>query len=176
MIAPLIAQNSIETRSCDQHPIYCQIKSNKPSIDEEYAYRLSNIIYKVCEKYHIPPRIYTAILMQESGYTLTAKSKHHGMLEEPLNLSNTCSLRSYKYVTVYSDLGIAQIYVKTAQAFNMDFNRLLNDLEYSVECGAIILNNFRKRYERKEIDWWTRYNASSPRKRLMYKHFVEKYY
>ena len=59
---------------CKAHPLYCQIKTNKPSIKDSFAFELSNIIYSITKKYNIPSNIYTAILMQESGYSLAAKN------------------------------------------------------------------------------------------------------
>jgi hypothetical protein len=42
--------------------------------------QVSNIIHKMHKKYHIPSRIFTAILAQESRYSLKAKGCHKGLL------------------------------------------------------------------------------------------------
>ena len=70
---------------------------------------------------------------------------------------------------------MSQIYYKTARALKFDIDKLTTDLEYSVDAGAIVLADFRKRYSHKEVDWWTRYNASSTSKRAVYKGLVERY-
>lgn len=102
--------------------------------------------------------------MQESGYRLAAKGCHEGR-----------NVADFTYAKVCSDFGMSQIYFKTAQGFGFDIDRLLTDLDYSVEAGAIVLADFQKRYSHKELDWWTRYNASSRAKRNIYKTLVERY-
>jgi hypothetical protein len=134
----------------DKHPIYAQIIKNKPSIDKDYAMKLSNIIYKMHKKYHIPSRIFTAILMQESGYSLKAKGCHSGYRKENLEMIET---------KVCTDFGITQIYYKTAKRWNFDIDRLTENLEYSVEAGAIVLHDIMERFEAKDNDWYVRYNC-----------------
>lgn len=140
-----------EPSICDQHPIYCQITKNKPKINKQYAMQLSNIIYKAAKKHQVKPSRLTAILAQESMYKLDAfnpKSK---------------------------DYGIAQINHKTAENFNFDVEKLLTDLEYSVNAGAIVLADFKRMYGHKEDDFWTRYNSSKPEKREVYKQLVMRF-
>lgn len=104
--------------------------------------------------------------MQESSYRLNARGCHVGI---PDDLPKKDPLK------VCSDFGMSQIYYKTAKGFGFEIERLTTDLEYSVEAGAIVLADFKKRYEHKEIDYWTRYNASSRSKRNIYKQLVERY-
>ena len=151
-----------------KHPIYAQIIKNKPGIDKEYAMEVSNIIYKMHKKYHIPSRIFTAILMQESGYSLKAKGKHCGYTKE---LEREC---------IYSDYGISQIHYITAELWGFDVNKLTIDLEYSVESGAKVLHDVMKRFKSKDDDYWVRYNCGfrGDTKRdtcQIYKKFVERY-
>lgn len=176
--------------SCKKHPIYCQIKKNKPSLKHKYAMKLSNVIYKMHKKYKIPTRIFTAILMQESGYSLGAKGCHGGLvvpkcnqLEGPESIRFKCKLKTkeFTYETkVCSDFGISQIYYKTAKRFGFNIFKLNNDLEYSVEAGAIVLGDFMKKYKRKDEDWWVRYNCgvrgSTNRDTcVIYKNLVKRY-
>lgn len=148
---------------CNKHPIFCQILENKNRIDRSYAMELSNSIYKVSRKYRIPPHIYTAILMQESSYVLDAKGCYHGLI------------KLKKEAKVCTDFGISQIWYKTAKAFQFEISKLVSDLDYSVEAGAIVLADFKKRYAKSEEDWWTRYNSSIRSKRDIYKKLVERY-
>lgn len=168
IVAMLLGWMQVEAKpiSCKTHPIYCQIKKNRSSISSVRAMKLSNVIYKTTRKHNVPANIYTAILMQESRYTLSAKGCHKGIVQEGLET---------KVVKICSDFGMSQIYYKTAQAFGFDLTRLTDDLEYSVEAGAIVLADFRKRYSHKEITWWTRYNASSKTKREIYKTLVMRF-
>ena len=153
---------------CSKHPIFCQIKKNKPSINNQFAMKLSNLIYKMHKKYHIPSRIFTAILMQESAYTLKAKGKHCGYTED------------FRKECVFSDYGITQIHYKTAELWDFDINLLTTDLEYSVEAGAKVLAYFMKRYEAKEVNWWVRYNCGTAKSNKretcnIYKGLVQRY-
>jgi hypothetical protein len=186
--------------NCDKHPIYCQIKKNHPKLDRKYAMKLSNIIYKKVRKYHIPPRIFVAILMQESRYQLGATGCHGGYRKltniefeteidkctdgtwkargNPLVFDHQKCMDSIPKLVeskVCTDFGIGQIYYKTAKRYKFNTELLLTDLEYSIDASARVLSDFQHRYESREIDWWTRYNARSPRKRLVYKTLVSEY-
>ena len=91
--------------------------------------------------------------MQESGYKLNVKACHQG-LNDDKTPGRVCT-----------DFGISQIYYKTARSFDFDLELLTTDLTYSIEAGAKVLVDFKKRYGRRELDWWTRFNASSPIKK-----------
>jgi soluble lytic murein transglycosylase-like protein len=149
--------------NCVEHPIYCTILENRPKIDRDYAMKLSNIIHKVTVKYNIPALIYTAILMQESGYKQDAKGCVRG-LDVDFNEKVVCS-----------DFGISQINYRTAKRFGFDIEKIIKDLEYAIDCGAIVLYNFKKRYSKREEYYWTRYNSSTKVKRLLYKKLVLRY-
>jgi len=172
LLLPLILFSSISYGAdCSKHPIFCQIKKNKPKISNKKAMNLSNIIYKMHRKYHVPSRIFTAILMQESGYSLEAKGCYKGIPDTD---------RLGGVVKVCMDFGISQIYYKTAQSFKFDIDKLTTDLDYSVEAGAKVLADFMNRYEAKDNDWWVRYNCGSrgTTKRdtcQIYKKLVERY-
>ncbi|HLD91698.1 MAG TPA: transglycosylase SLT domain-containing protein [Patescibacteria group bacterium] len=132
---------------------YRQILKNKPNIDKKYATKLAKLIDRHSIKHKIPAHIYTAILMQESGYKLGAK-------------------RCIKKCT---DFGISQINHRTAKSYNLDRSKLLKDLDYSIWAGAMVLADF-KRYKKTEKRWWSRYNASSKHKRLEYEKLVKRYF
>lgn len=60
------------------------------------------------------------------------------------------------------DYGIAQINKHTIRAYGFDKQRLLQDLEYSVNAGALVLADFKRQYvEREPITWPCRYNLGS---------------
>lgn len=126
---------------CNQniYPVYCQINNNKPGIDRTYAIRISSTVRKMEKKYQIPPKVLSAILMQESSYRLQV-------------VGNSGRTKDY---------GISQINQKTAQRYGFDVTRLMNDLEYSIEAGAIVLHWFMKNFKHKEKDWYARYNCGS---------------
>lgn len=115
---------------------------------------LSNHIWKASRKYDIPADIYTAILMQESSYNIKAKNCVQGFAEDQSDLIKVCV-----------DFGISQVNIHNIQAYELDYNRLLTDLEYSVEAGAMILSWFAKTYKEKEPEsWYCRYNTGTGKK------------
>lgn len=205
LLVTMILVNLARANDCNKHPIFCQIVKNKKNIDKEYALKLSNVIYKVSKDYHIPPRLFTAILMQESGYTLATTHKYKGLrkLTGPearaevimCRINNTTkkdiliydkyiycleNIKKFKETIVITDFGISQIWYKTAKAFDFDVKLLITDLKYSVKAGAIVLADFKKRYESRENDWWTRYNCGNKGNTTrdtcqFYKKLVERY-
>jgi soluble lytic murein transglycosylase-like protein len=141
--------------NCNRHPIYCQIKGNNPTLNSRYAFKLSNLIYKVSKRYDVPARIYTAILMQESAYKLSVKNCTRGLNDK------------WEADRVCNDFGISQINYLTARSYGMDIEKLTTDLHYSVRAGAKVLSWFKVRYQGKEPGrWYCRYNTgtASPRK------------
>jgi hypothetical protein len=145
-----------------KHPIYAQIIKNKPKINKKYAMRLSNSIYKASKNYDIPKHIYTAILAQESGYRLNIVGKISGLYKG-------------KKKTVQVDFCAAQINWRNVLKMNLEVDKLLTDMQYCINAGAKILAGFKKRYAKKEKDWYTRYYNSNPIMRSEYKRLVERY-
>lgn len=177
--------NTAEARNinCSKHPIYCQIKKNSPRLNSKKAMHLSNVIHKISRKYHLPTRVFVAILAQESGYKLEARGCHKGLVKTIKNTFKTGEVPmtihpeiEYEEVKVCADFGIGQIYYKTAKGFGFDLNRLTTDLDYSIEAAAKVLADFKKRYSAREVNWWTRYNARSRIKRKIYRQLVERYF
>lgn len=179
-----IVLNDTEARevNCDKHPIYCQVVDNNRFIDRDFAMQLSNTIHDATQKHGIPTRIFTAILAQESAYKLDATGCKTGLIKvvetvesDSIIINKPKKVIKYKKATVCSDFGIGQIWYKTAHSYNFDISRLTTDLEYSINAAARVLSDFQKMYSAKEVDWWTRYNASSRHKREIYKKLVERY-
>ena len=144
---------------CQKHPIYCQIKKNKPKMNNRRAYRLSNLIHQASRKYKIPARIYTAILMQESGYRVGTIHSNCGV--EP---SFDIDLKSMDYTVacVWQDFGMSQINYKTAKQYNMNIWFLLTQADYSIDAGAKVLSWFKRRYEKRNPKFWfVRYNCGT---------------
>jgi len=170
VLASLIDTHSAEV-DCKIHAVYCQITRNHPTLNKNYAMRLSNEIFKVTRKYDIPANIFTAMLMQESRYRLSARGCHSGIPRDSV---------IGEVVTICSDFGITMINYKTAREYKFDIHRLTTDLSYSVESGAIVLSWFKDTYAHKEIDWWVRYNCGVKKstKRdtcVIYRTFVERF-
>lgn len=117
------------------------ILKNKPTMKKSNAEFLAMNIVKVANAYNINPKLYSAILMRESSYNLTAKNCR----------GETCF-----------DFGIAQININTINAYDLDLEKIQTDLEYSLEAGAKVLSWFKKTYKGKEpTEWWVRYNVGT---------------
>jgi hypothetical protein len=173
---------------CNKHKIYCNITKNKPNINKSYAMEISNIIYRRAKHYKIDPILVSAIFMQESSYNHKAINCTAGVVIEREVCEPRITLGMYisqemcdkinnapLEAKVCTDFGIGQIYYKTVYTYGFDLYRITNDLEYSIEYSLRVLNAFKKRYADKEKYWWTRYNASSPSKRELYRKRVERY-
>lgn len=168
----------------NKHPIYAQIIRNSPTINSKYAMSLSNIIYRKAIKYDISSKLLTAILAQETMYTMVQGSCSRGYIKvDPEYLDASIpsdmksKLRSYvnQEVTICEDFGIGQINHRNIQKFKIDKDKLLTDLDYSVDISAFMLKKIKGYYKRNDSNWFTRYNAVSPSKRQIYKELVERY-
>jgi hypothetical protein len=115
--------------------------------------------------YNVPSEIFTAILRQESNYKLNRMTKISGIDE------NTGQV-----TTVITDYGISMINFRNLKRYNFDYKKLLEDLEYSVEAGVLVLKNKKKRYGKRYPEtWWTFYHSPTKVLRERYKLLVERY-
>lgn len=182
LLTLMTADASAKGINCSKHPIYCQIKKNRPRINKKKAMHLSNVIYKISRKHRLPTRIFVGILAQESGYKLEARGCHRGLVKNKIVTNQSAVMTiappkpEYTEVKVCADFGIGQIYYRTAKGFGFDLRLLTTDLNYSINAAATVLADFQKRYSAREVDWWTRYNARSRIKRKIYKQLVERYF
>jgi len=133
------------------------------------------------------------MLRQESNYNLKAKNIQCGLpykkiaeavfsMRGPIPKNQTgrhFAALSAKPSCIVADAGISQVNYITSRRYEMDYKRIMTDLTYSVNSGALILGDFRKDFG-KDPDWWTRYNCGTKRstKRLTcqtYKKLVGRY-
>lgn len=147
----LAKEGRVKTPIKPHQQVLEHVLKNKPTLDKVYADKLAKAIYAVSSKHHVNPIKISAILRQECGYKLKCIN------------------------AISKDYGIGQINHKTIKAFNFDKQKLLTDLNYSVEAAAIVLSDFKKRYAHKEKDFWTRYNSSNKEKREKYRKLVARY-
>jgi len=164
LISGLSWANNIASK-CDKHPLYCSILKANPKINKKYAMKLSNVIWKTGVRYNIDRFLIVAIFAQESMFKLNAQNCTYGLLK-----------RSKKEALVCTDFGIGQIHYMNVKRQNIDVDRLLTDMIYSVDVSVRMLANFKRRHGNKEKEWWTRYNTSTPSKRRLYKKLVCRYY
>lgn len=135
-----------------------QIQKNHPTLKSEFANNLANAIEDASKKHGIKANKLVAIAMQESTYQLDAVG---------------CYEIKGKIVCDYC---MMQINERTVKAFGFDQERLLTDLNYCVEAGALVLKDFKRMYASKEDQWWTRYNSSNSEKREIYLAKVSRYF
>jgi len=147
-------QAKVEISVQHKTAVYFQILKNHPKIDKEYAQELAYLIQKIASVYKVKARNLAAIYAQESMYKLNSKNCDTGHC---------------------TDFGISQIHYKTVKAYGFDKHKLLTDLEYSIEAGAIVLSDIKKIYGAKDPEYWSRYNSSNPNARAKYKKLVMRY-
>lgn len=168
ILMTLFASN-VYALDCNKNPIACKIVANKErrneKIDKNKAIDISRAIASAVKKHGVPVEVYTAILMQESGYKLRAKNCKKQTIaktqDELMNeLYSIQAITLTKTIEKCTDFGMPQIYVDTMHRYGFDKDRLLTDLNYSIEAGAIVLKDFMKQFHGEE-DWWTRYNCGN---------------
>lgn len=194
LLWPLVSLAKVDPA---KNPIYAQIVTNKPSINKDYAFKLSNLIHKYSKLYNFDSNIFTAILAQESMYKLEAKACSKGLreisLEEIHFFNSLCEshlddskpeeykkcIKNIEDLTVdrvCQDFGIGQVNYITAKAYGFEVNKLTADLEYSIKVSGKVFADITKMYKKREPqDYYTRYNASNRAKRLIYKNRIKKY-
>ena len=162
LLAPSIGQSA----NCSKHPIYCHMLRVKPSIDKRFAMRLSNYIARYSKKHRTDPHVSVAIAMQESSLRNVMRK---GVVSDEMG-NLTYGL---------TDIGIFQLHVKTIQHFNINFERLLVDMEYQVKWHVLILKHkikvCKKRLKKKEQATWACYHSYSRTRRARYQTDVERY-
>lgn len=191
----LFSLKSYAKVDCDTHKIFCQIKANNPELSNSYAMKLSNIIYRKAKELKFDSNIFTAILMQETGYNHTKKACKTGLRETTnkerhdfvMLCSKTekysgvpfseCAKNSPLYIRqkICTDFGIGQIWYKTIDRYKFDVQKITTDLEYSVHVAGTVFADISKRWKKKEKYYWTRYNATTPSKRENYRKLVKRY-
>lgn len=154
-----------------QQEVLSQIQKNNPSLDQAYAEKLAQVIVEKSIKFRIPANVFTAILMQESGYNVAAKAVKCGFVNET----------SEEKKCVITDFGISQIHHKNISRFKFDRKKLLSNLEYSVDAGAKVLSTYTRYSHKEPKTWFCRYNTGTRSFKkikencLEYKHKVDRY-
>ena len=176
-----------------QHPIYNRLIELQPRINKKLGMSISNAIHQCHKRIGFDKFILVSMYNQESSINYKAKNCLKGILENDaldeilrivqLNADNVDHTKLRGELTniplrVCFDLGIGQINVNTALRHTQcsDLKRLITDYKYNISCSCKVLEDFQKRYAHKDAYWWTRYNASSPVKREIYRQLVMRYY
>jgi hypothetical protein len=125
------------------------IAKNNPKLDKVYINRLAKAIKVSSNRHGIDAKIYSAMLMQESGYRMGVHNCYKIPADSKALKLNHCE-----------DFSISMINRKTIEAYGFNKQRLITSLEYAVDCGAIVLKDLKKRYGH-DSDYWVRYNVGT---------------
>lgn len=121
--------------------------------------QLALAIEKQATKHSIDWKLITAIMFQESSLRL-----------DPQN----CLAKSKR---CQGDYGIGQVrYSVWKTELNLDKERMLTDLDYSVKVSVKVLADYKRRYSKKEANWYTRYHSGTPEHRANYAKKIYKVY
>lgn len=132
-----------------------QIKNNSQYISKPKRQLIAEYIVQASKKYKICPRLFTAIIMQESSYKLNAINKICYKLKMAKNEQGP---RVYCKAV---DIGIAQINIKTIEAYKLNKYKLQSDLQYSINAGAKVLSWFTRYQKTEPKTWYCRYNVGT---------------
>lgn len=154
--------------NCNRHKIYCKIVEVNPEIDKSFAMKLSNLLFKYSRKYNTDPFVSVAIGAQETGL------RNINRTERALIKTDT----GYHFIDVITDVGLFQFHVNTIEYYEMDIDRLKNDLEYAVENHVKLLRQKIDMCIRRGIPAsgaWACYHSYSDGHRQKYRRMVERF-
>lgn len=151
---------------CNKHPIYCSIKTLQPAIDNKLAISLSNLLYRYSKQYNIDPYRAVAIAFQESGFAQV--NRRQRVL--------TRIGDKWEIIEGFSDLSMFQIHIDTATTYQLDLEKLMNDINYSTKIFMQILHNKMVACSELENESWTCYHSTTPKYRIIYRDLVNKHY
>lgn len=169
----LISQASASV-DCNRHKIYCKIKTLRPSMPNNKAMDLSNVIYKKSKKYNGDPTLAVAIAMQETGIGRKTLRK-----QDVIQFYTECDKRKcwedYKIVNGVSDVCMFQFHVNTIRNYKMDPVKLKNDLNYCIDWHFKLMNKKKRACKSLGEQSWGCYHSATKIKREIYIKLVERY-
>lgn len=133
------------------HSIQGTLKHLQPALSQEKSKKLAKAIEREAEQHKIDWRLITAILFQESSLRV-----------DPQNC-----LKNQSRCT--GDYGIGQVRYKVwSKQFDIDKVRMMSDADYSITMSVKVLADYKSRYGKKELNWFTRYHSATPEHRFNY--------
>lgn len=158
---------------CSKHKIYCKIKSLKPTINNQKAMRLSNIMHKKARKYKGDANLAVAIGMQENSLRQRNRQQNVIQFYDVCDAEGVCR-ENWRVVRGASDICMFQFHVNTITAYDIDPVKLKNDLDYCVDWHFKLMAIKRKMCRKLEKPWAC-YHSKTPKLREIYIKFVEEY-
>ena len=149
LLIPLTVVPGELNKTIISNQVFYHIIKNNPNIDIIEAKKIANYVVKHTSKFHINPKILSAILAQESMYNNKAK-----------NTTN--------------DYSIGQINIVSIKQYKFDRSKMMLDVDYAISCSAKILNDIKLKHGL-EHNWWSRYHSKTRNKRIIYEKLVKKY-
>jgi hypothetical protein len=115
---------------------------------------MAKAIHKETSEAGIDWRLVTAIFFKESSLRL-----------DPQNCrENECE-----------DYGLGQVRFSVwGEHFNIDRERMISDVRYSVHISVKVLKTYKQRYESTDLNWFTRYHSNKPELRHIYEKQLNK--
>jgi len=177
------ALSSPQKPNCTTHKIYCALYKLSPTLDRRYLMKMSNLIYKYSKQYKLSPLLSVAIFMQESSLGTFKHRKDKLLIKtktcitEPIQFdySSHCT-EKYEVVRGISDAGVWMFSINTIVEYDMDIDRVINDLDYSTEWHFKILKKKIKLCKKRYGDQaWGCYNSATKKYHARYVKLVKKW-
>lgn len=173
----LFASTAYGKVDCKRHKLYCVIIKLNKSINKKFAMDLSNSIYKASRKHKVDPYRAIAIMRQESGIQLNARN-----ITTTTNSHKECdeweSCTTVNTVTVKTtDFGLFQFHIATMKRADLDIDRVMTDMDFTVNFAIALLAKKIKTCSRKWPETpWACYNSATPEHHVEYVRLVNRYY
>lgn len=133
-----------------QQQIYKVITNLQPALTDQKAAKLADAISRYSEEFGIDWKLSVAIMFKESSLRM-----------DPQN----CKVN----FTKCNDMGIGQVrYSVWGKVLNIDKKRMVTDVDYAVRKTFKVLHDYKSRYGKKELNWFTRYHSATPELRYAY--------
>lgn len=140
---------------CGRHPVYCHIVKIAPRTPQ--AMELSNTFVRVGKRFGLDPHLLVAIAAQESSLRV---GLHRVVVVGDVA---GCHVR-------VTDYGLMQIHEGSVAAYGLDRDRLLTDVAYQIEAGALILRD-----KLKTFGHWSYYHSATPKYNQRYRDAVGRF-
>lgn len=148
-----VPENKLET-------VKLTLQHLQPKLTDNLATELAQVILTESHQAQIDWKLVVSILNQESSL----RRDPQGCLKNP----DDCT----------GDYGIAQIRHRVWKKEFPDLNKkkLMTDYAYAVGTAVKILSHYKAKYEKRELNWFTRYHSGTPEHRSVYMRNLNKSY
>lgn len=137
----------------------------QPSLSDSVSKQIAVSVLKYSRDINLDWRLFISILYQESSLTMDPQGCYKNELHPPLRKVKTKT--GFKMISKplkkCIDYGIAQINFHTwGEELDLDKERLLTDIDYSINAASKILFYYKHRFSKKDRRWHLRYHSSTP--------------